>query len=41
MKFYQLTPMKIDNFQTIYEIIEVIVNFLLYPKHSFYTRNKE
>ena len=32
MKFYQLTPMKIDKFQTIYEIIDILFN-------SFYFRN--
>ena len=41
MKFYQLTPTKIDKFQTIYENIDAVVDFLLFPKHSFYTRNKE
>lgn len=32
MKFYQLTPMKIDKFQTIYEIIDILFN-------SFYFAN--
>ena len=34
MKFYQLTPMKIDKFQTIYEIIDVFVIFLLFRKQD-------
>ena len=40
MKFYQLTPMKIDKFQTIYEIIDVFVIFLLFRKYSLYIANK-
>lgn len=30
MKFYQLTPMKIDKFQTIYEIIDILFNSLYF-----------
>lgn len=41
MKFYQLTPMKIDKFQTIYEIIDVFVIFLLFRKYSLYIANKD
>lgn len=40
MKFYQLTPMKIDKFQTIYEIIDVFVISLLFRKYSLYIANK-
>ena len=40
MKFYQLTPMKIDKFQTIYEIIDIFAIFLLFRKYSLYIANK-
>lgn len=45
MKFYQLTPTKIDKFQTIYENIDACLipfiseTFLLYPKQGMRKRN--
>lgn len=32
--------MKIKNFQTIYRVIEAVVNFLLFRKYSLYIANK-